>query len=272
MVTSDDFWGRFGQLSECERAFLAQAGMSALYVNARTDEARGRALAHARRVLAAFRDNVSRPSLVIESQTPTDGSGGPDPRWSLLRDLELECARCEQDEYFAVQPAFSVRYEAPSRGYVGIGGKLPPHGWVTIRFDDRLSLAGMYAELQRAWPTLRAAASIPTRRPLGERKLDLIRFICLDPRSGNTWQERVETWNATHPGQEYADRRALLNAFQKAARSLTGEKDGLRWYYDVEYRDAWLPDLRDELTGIAQTILEALPEDHTRGGDTDDKT
>lgn len=47
-----------------------------------------------------------------------------------------------------------------------------------------------------------------------------------------SWPDRWAQWNGEHEEWGYQDVRAYQTAFHKAEVSLTGERDGLRWFYD----------------------------------------
>ncbi|MCK8113964.1 hypothetical protein [Anaerosoma tenue] len=270
MGTSDALWSALDCRSPRERVFLAEAGLVALLEQAKSDDARAAALKLARRVLDAFRGNAPLPSRVVDTQD----LGDVDPQWRLLHDLER--ARGDYESEFAPEPTFVVEHEPAHGIWLHFAGVIPPHGWVTIRFDDRLSLQAMYSKLQKAWPRLRAATDIKTRRSLGDRKLALVRFVCLEAAPGSTWRERTEVWNARYPEWSYRDALKLQNAFQKAAKTLTGDEKGLRWYYDLRFRESWRPwfldqlrDLSDSLSWLTESDVDRLRNylDH-KGGET----
>lgn len=260
MVTStDEFWAALGYASDRETAILQQLGYTRGWVSLHTDGERNKVIAGARAILRALRDNLP-PVVSTSVPSPKDASGRPDDRWVLLRDLETARAKVEPwvfaDTDYTPDAPITITHEPAvvmmlgDKQIVDANGLVAAHGWVTVRFDDRLSLAAVMAEMKRTWPK-----GLPSsRRPLGGRKLALVRFVCLESDPRDTWRARWETWNELHPDDGYQSAWAMQNAFRKAEKSLVGP-DGLRWYHDAAYRETWLEDLMAPVRGA---ILQAL--------------
>lgn len=256
MVTVDDYWSELGDVSPQEREALALLGYSAAYVQASADAPRRTAFVSlSRRTIDTLRAVYgSRTSKGVTSYAPADSKGQRDGRWELLRDLQETQANAGANH----PPIAPLQLEYTPRGYsfaYDVPGALPGHGRVTLHFDDRLSQAALFAELKRLWPRLRDLG-VPARRPLGDRKLALVRFVCLEAAVGSTWRQRCDDWNNRHPEWVYADARALQNAFNKAEASLVG-RDGLRWFYDSAVRsasDAAVQELANEIRAAGETV------------------
>ena len=110
---------------------------------------------------------------------------------------------------------------------------------VQLTFDCRMSLRAVVAELRRAWPQLRAANHVTRTRPLAPRGIALVDHVCLDNDTSldDSWEDRFRRWNTRHRTWRYPDRRRFITAFHKAERSLTGDRGGLRPFYDRGWWD-----------------------------------
>ena len=235
VTDTDRLWKALGAVSRYEIAFVHQLKLPQKWAASQTDDERDRVLAVARGMLRALRESGVSAATVSAVKSQKDADGRRDERWQLLHDLEIARAEVEPqmftDDAYSPEDPLTIRHDPAPRYLEGL---VSSHGWVTVHFDDRLSLAAVIAEIKRTWPK-----GLPSsRRPLGDRKLALVRFVCLESEPTDTWRTRAAAWNARYPDWKYADARAMQNAFQKAEKSLVGA-DGLRWYYDAQYRETW---------------------------------
>ncbi len=178
---------------------------------------------------------------VIAVKEPSDGKGAVDERWRLLRELH-EAAGTEPYPPLALDG---------TAGYISLSAPFDSHGRVTLSFDSRLSKAAVIRELTAAWPTLRALGWVRKTRPLGERKLALIRFVCLET-PGEPWPERFKLWNERYPeGHEWHERElsTFIATFRSGEKSLTGATYGLEMFYNAGVR--WLSQQDDNRDVIA---------------------
>lgn len=160
---------------------------------------------------------------------------GTDPRWELLADLE------------------GARGRAWSALKVSGGGmKVDPiHGEhaplpIRITVDPRVPFRTLSRELERIWRLLREEERVLATRPLDDRKLALLRHVCLEMPE-TSWRSRWEAWNARFPEWAYRSPSQMTTACHTAEESLTGDRHGLAWHYE---RAARLP--LDELHRAAE--------------------
>jgi len=119
-----------------------------------------------------------------------------------------------------------------------------------------MNLATVLAILQREFRRrYRPKGWVHITRPLGERAIGLVRFVCLESGKGATWRERLAAWNERFPAWQFKDVRAFQAAFRRAETQLTGRRGGLTILYltqaeyerrDRAWREAQLARLRAE--------------------------
>ncbi len=207
------------------RTFLSLEGGLAAYRDAEEPDKK-------RAIVEAMVDTVRH---LWQSGASTIGYGEPielvpddDARWRLLIELDDEYrAAGAGDEEFrrSWRPLLAAR-GGPDQVYPF------PASWVSLRFDHRLSQLAVIAGIRRLWPLLRERGWIRATRPLDERNLDLLRFVCLETEPENTWRQRLAAWNAAHPDRAYPDVRRFQTAFRRAEENLTDRRYGLVWFYN----------------------------------------
>jgi hypothetical protein len=107
---------------------------------------------------------------------------------------------------------------------------------LTIETDARVPLTFLVEELRRIWRRMKDGKTLPERsRPLEQRKLALLEFVCLDQPNAE-WSDRFERWNRHHRKWRYPSRDSFTTACHDAEKQLTGSRSGLRWYYDATAR------------------------------------
>ncbi len=179
-----------------------------------------------------------------------------DRRWPLLRKLNAVYHQAE-----ANAPGSSdwspVRVSRVALNF----DAYPTTSEVVVRFDGRLSLHALKNALRVAWPRLHQRGWLWRSRPLGERTLALLRFVCLETPPDSMWRQRLEVWNASHPDWVYSGVRAFERAVRRAEEELTGEGYALEWFYNALAR-LDLPELyrarRAGTKGARQLITRRL--------------
>ncbi len=166
----------------------------------------------------AAADVVALRPILHPASLPDDG------RWALLAELAERAAPGGEPE-----APFAVRASPP----VGFGNGAPPLLWepIQVTFDRRMSRQLVEKALRQVWPLLRERGITRQTHPLSERRLQLIRHVCLTMPDAS-WPERWRQWNREHDAWVYLDVRAYQTAFHRAEVSLAGGPDGLRWFYD----------------------------------------
>jgi hypothetical protein len=154
-----------------------------------------------------------------EYESPGNGRG------ALLADLE----EAAHGTPLSLLP-LAVRTRHAVGFYVG-DGPPPLAQAVHVTFDHRMSYRALVRAFGQIWPDLRDAGIVRQTRPLGERKLSLVRFVCLAMPDAS-WRERLVAWNDENPGWLLPDTRALITELHDAEKSLTGKRDGFAWFYD----------------------------------------
>lgn len=170
--------------------------------------------------------NLRRVGLAVVETA--EAVPGDDARWRLLKDLDDAYRRSGGvgGEDAAPWIALSVGHESPPLD-------IPfPRGAVELRFDHRMSLRALLAQLRVLWPLLRARGWVRATHPIAEQNAEVVRFVCLDQPPGITWRARCDAWNATHPEHSFPDARRFQAAFRRAEEQMTGSRGGLAWFYD----------------------------------------
>lgn len=242
MPTKDEFFGRVaevvGKVSSAERTVLEFLDYVRDYELNGLDAVDGAA-----GVVGMLRDAYGTPSEVAQMPDSIAGASLTDPRWALLRDLNeayRDIPRWTAGELLkgaAGKPRTARELGRPQSEFKPLEvsrvldlDKYPESERVQISIDNRVSLQALIAALRQLWPQMAARKWVRRTRPLDERTLALIRFVCLEP-SGTTWRERMKNWEERHPHRKYGDVRAFQGAFSRAALSLTGSRDGLDAFY-----------------------------------------
>ncbi len=156
-----------------------------------------------------------------------------DGRWPLIAEL-IEASQQAAGTTPSHRPwePISIERRTALELRTGAAGA-PLSGRVGISFDDRLSLRALVDELRRLWPELRREGYVRRTRPLGERTLALLRFVCMASEPDTPWRERWEAWNRSRREPwRFKDARAFTTTFHRAERQLTGEAHGLAPFYD----------------------------------------
>lgn len=149
-----------------------------------------------------------------------------DPRWQLWRDLINKASEGQQRSRWL--PFHAQRH---------VDQTLPgmPSQTIRVEFDHRMPMAALFEELKAIWPTLVDREWVRPSKPLGERKIALIRLVCLELSISLTWEERLHEWNLRYPHWQYTGKNAVRKFaadFHDGEARLTGARGGLRWAYD----------------------------------------
>lgn len=223
------------KLSRPERRLAKARGRVSSFLVADDDAGRGDARDDLVEDVRALRSAGLTSEAHVFPHEPPD-----DRRWALLADLD-QAAHGGRDAW----PPLVVETSRDVGFYVGDG---PPSLRREVRaaFDNRVSLRQFEKGMREIWSDLRQLGLVRQTRPLGDRKLALLRFVCLTASVDASWSERRQAWNEAHPDWEFQDNRALTTAVHDAEKSLTGERHGLAWFYDPIARLS-----RDELISLA---------------------
>lgn len=245
-----DFWNELEKLlgnkaTVSERRAIAGLGYGQQYENALDDVDREETLSGATNTLRVLRDAYGD---VAPAEEVTGVAGLTDGRWLLLEDLRRAWAESHGRTDYVPSKPLSI-----GRGVV-LG--YPLASYVGITVDSMVSLETLITALRQLWPQLRASGAVRRSRPLQERSLALVRFVCLDSSLDATWRERFSEWQKRHPESRYTEVRAFYKDFSRAEESLTGRSHGLSWFYSADAR--LLDGVRDS-AGFA-----ALPEQAKR--------
>jgi hypothetical protein len=164
---------------------------------------------------------VPRESDSLTTSVVSDG------RWRLLRRLNAAYHEAEPDA-----PGSSdwspVRVSRIALNF----DTHPTTSEVVVRLDSRLSLCALNTALRAVWPQLRRRGWLQRSRPLGERALALLRFVCLETSPDSTWRQRLEGWNVSHRNWVYSGVQAFERDFRRAEEELTGQRHALESFYN----------------------------------------
>lgn len=227
-MTTDNFWLDVethlgGVLSANERLLLERHRDPSDYADASDDELRASTVRAAVDEIRFIRtqfagEHVAPPPL------PRD------ERWGVLKQLDERFSREATTDELAP-------WELVAIGAVRADLDREPYSRrVTITFDHRLSQDALVKQIRQLWPDLRRQGLVRHTRRLGDRKIALIRHVCLTATSGDSWSARCESWNATHAQWSYGSGSEFVSAFRSAEKSLTGTRYGLEWFYDPSAR------------------------------------
>jgi len=188
---------------------------------------------YAAHLLELARQCYATESALVESaEVDSRLNGG---RWALLAELRSRYAADHGDADFEPPRPLKI-----SRG---LDLSSHPHtSTVTITFDNGLPLKVLVGALRALWPQMRKAGYVRPTRKMQEKKLSLVRFVCLEQPPETTWRERMDAWNARcqergHDDWTYTDVRAFKGDFSKGEASISGASNGLDWFYDTEARE-----------------------------------
>jgi len=250
-TTAADFWAELGNPNQHVRGFLEERGLLSEYLNGLSAQERELTVEDA----CGIRDSLERHGLVWRSGgDELEASDDSDGRWVLLHDLGKRWA----DDVGASAPPAPLRFRC---GYEWDAlGQVPR---VSLDFDGRVSLRAVLSGVRSMWPLMAANGWVRRTRPLGDRKLALVRFVCLETEIGTGWEDRRKAWNEAHPEAEYPDRWSLRSDFSKAEESLTGQRGGLARFYDAEQRQRAMPQPLDTRTA-EEIIASTLKSDAAR--------
>jgi hypothetical protein len=258
-----DFWAALeqelgGGIQPPERKMLKRRGYASQYeqevdVGDRLDTVQDSA-SFVRDLREVYGESVETKAI-----EPYAAGGVQDGRWALLAELEeaRESLRTDKSsepfkEPLRISRVCSPRSMSPRR--------------ITVTFDNRLSQQTLVRALRRTWPTLAREGWIRRTRPLDERTVDLLRFVCLETPPEWTWRARLAEWDRTRPQYPYAGVRPFESAFRRAEEALTGERRGLAWFFDrtSRYSDgAALHDLADEARRLSAEIRDLEAQEQT---------
>lgn len=240
-------------LSPAERQLLWQRRFPTEYAGAANDGERQDTADRAIELV------VSPP---IEVRRPRDSAKRDDARWALLADLGLL-----HDAPIVVERVAGWSFEASDS-----------HA-IRLTFDARVSKQALIVALTEMWPRLRSEGWVRPTRAMEDRKLALVRYVCLESGLDTSWRERCAGWNATHGEWTYSDVRAMRSDFDRAERSLTGRKWGLARFYSPEKKAALEKDFKDlnprerrALNELFRERVESATRLRRKGGDTDDES
>lgn len=240
-----------GPLTPAEQVYVKARAQSAEYGDDSSQEDDAATLAGD---LEAIRVAGGLPgALALE----IDSVGDDDPRWELLRELEDARVRAvvRDDEFGDVSAelrgtvldsavarrtgvgrwaAIRVRTSEPIGFYNG--SSPPPIGrTVDVNFDSRMPFVRFVRELRQRWPSLVSSGIVRRTRPLGPRKVALLRFVCLEM-AGASWADRHEAWNGRRLKWPVPERSAFIKEFHDAEQSLCGQAHALAWFYNAKAR------------------------------------
>lgn len=239
---TDDFLAclsrRLGETPHARvQEFLRRRSYPEKWSNAELSE-RDRILAEAVAVhddlVAVFRPREEAPvhQRVLTCREPRTPEIESDGRWDLWRDLVRARAAGEGDHRPDEWEPLVVRD-------LGLG--ILGASKVRIEFDGRLSRRALFSSIERIWPLMQKHLWLRATRPMDERNLELVRFVCLKLAPDRSWQERCEGWNRQAPeAWQYPDRRQFQSAFRRAEEALSGRKYGLAWFYEPGVRSGSL--------------------------------
>jgi len=246
--------GLIGPLSAPEREYLRErailAGFGSEPENLEDD---AQTLADDLRTMRKV--GLSRTVSADDVEVPLDAAD--DQRWGLLQDLDakrtdwaigtadLADFTPEQGDIVA-DDLVERRAGAPrwvplrvrtSRPIGFYTGNAPPAvgRMVEIHFDARIPLVRLTRGLRNTWPELLKRGMVERSRPLGARKIKLLRFVCLDMPSVS-WGERHDEWNRRFPDWAYAKRQVFITECHDAEESLAGRPHALAWFYNAKTR------------------------------------
>lgn len=158
---------------------------------------------------------------------PKGQRGKADGRWTLWRDLVSAAReRAGLTDQQSWQPLYFRVVTNVNRTFVDAD-------IIEVSFDSRLSLDSIVSELRGNWQELRDRGWVRRTRPLGDRKLALVRFICLEAEPGWSWRKRMEIWNERHHQWRVKDSRAFEAEFRTGSYQLTGNRWALEWAFDL---------------------------------------
>jgi len=120
----------------------------------------------------------------VRDSRPVDEPIGSfkDPRWQLWRDLIDKASLGQQRSRW--RPFYAYRHVDHT-----VPGVLSQT--IRVEFDHRMPMAALLEELRGIWPTLVAQEWVRPSRPLGDRKIALIRLVCLELGMDMTWEQRL---------------------------------------------------------------------------------
>ena len=244
--------GKLGDaLTPAEQVYVKTRAQSAEYGDNEDDAAMLVGELEAQRVAGGLPAPAS--ALVLE----IDSVGDDDPRWELLRELEDARVRAvvRDDEFGDVSAelrgavldsavarrtgigrwaAIRVRTSEPIGFYNG--SSPPPIGrTVDVSFDSRMPFVRLVRELRQQWRSLVSSGIVRRTRPLGPRKVALLRFVCLEM-PGASWADRHDAWNVRHLKWAIPERTAFIKEFHDAEESLCGRAHALAWFYNAKAR------------------------------------
>ncbi|NTW28883.1 MAG: hypothetical protein HGA39_05905 [Coriobacteriia bacterium] len=253
MTKVEQFWEAIDDVPPSVRHFLEITGFVSRYLNSEDDKTRSEVIRRARRIiecLSACQLLPGNGANSIEEHAPTDGQGEPDGRWPLLAELGNRII-AETSEGVVVAPlTFASRT-------LDLGIVPSCSERIEVSFDNRLSLDALIRQLRSVWPELNKRGWLRRTRPWGARKLALVRFVCLESPRSDTWRKRLETWNMRYPDWAYLSPQAIASDFHKAEQSLTGQSDGLGWFYDEARQSVYGRTLGELLDALAADELSA---------------
>ena len=150
-------------------------------------------------------------------------------RWQLLYDL----GRYFERKYHGTPVAGEIHgFDPLTLEHFEDTASYPASQRIRVEFDSGMNLSTVFAILQREFrEEYRPKGLVRTTRPLGERAIALVRFVCLDSQEGLTWRERLPLWNERFPQWRFKDVRAFQSAFRRAEIQLTGNRGGLEVLY-----------------------------------------
>ena len=164
----------------------------------------------------------------IRDSRPIDEPIGSfnDPRWQLWRDLIDKASEGQQRSRW--RPFYAQRHVDQT-----VPGILSQT--IRVEFDHRMPMAALLEELKGIWPTLVAREWVRPSKPLGERKIALIRLVCLELSMDMTWEQRLHEWNRRYPDWQYTGNNAVRKFaadFHDGEARLAGSRGAFRWAYD----------------------------------------
>jgi hypothetical protein len=149
-----------------------------------------------------------------------------DPRWQLWRDLIDKASGGQQRSRW--RPFYLQRHV--DRTIPGVLSQT-----IRVEFDHRMPMAALLEELKGLWPKLVEREWVRPSKPLGDRKIALIRLVCLELGMDMTWEQRLQEWNLRYPDWQYSGNNAVRKFaadFHDGEARLAGFRGALRWAYD----------------------------------------
>lgn len=220
-------------LGSQEREFLTRRLYVSEYDQATDKDGRDEAIADAVELIQQHRMSFGLNTTISEDIGGLGQLHGG--RWALLAELRSRYAADHGRANFVPPKPLTVGR--------GLDLSCFPHvSTLTITIDNGLPLQTLIKALRALWPQMYKAGDVRRTRKMEERKLSLVRFVCLEQPLESTWRQRLDAWNVwcrshDHNDWTYESVRAFQKEFRRGEASISGASNGLEWFYDSEARE-----------------------------------